>query len=157
MNTGVDGVTTRNILRGKWLNRLRDQVFQCRSVSFAEIAFQACSFNHSDISRCLGGHAAWPHRFLEVEPDADDRTVHRRLHNDGSTRDRIGQLQVQDVVTSCEAEVPHRLPVHADGASEINVGTDAEPAAFGRSDTDTPGRVISSTTYPRKMFLDVTP
>jgi hypothetical protein len=28
----------------------RDKVFRCRSVSLAGIDFQACSFNHSDIS-----------------------------------------------------------------------------------------------------------
>ena len=33
-----------------------------------------------------------PERLLEVEPDADHRTVHRRLHNDGSTRYRIGHF-----------------------------------------------------------------
>jgi hypothetical protein len=35
---------------GKSLNRLRNEVFQCCSVSLAHFAFQACSFNHSDIS-----------------------------------------------------------------------------------------------------------
>ena len=32
------------------LHRLRGEVFRCCSVGFARIAFQACSFNHSDIS-----------------------------------------------------------------------------------------------------------
>ena len=32
------------------MNRMRHQVFRYRSVSVATIAFQACSFNHSDIS-----------------------------------------------------------------------------------------------------------
>jgi hypothetical protein len=35
------------------LGRLREEVFQYHSVSLAEVAFQACSFNHSDISPCL--------------------------------------------------------------------------------------------------------
>lgn len=35
---------------GKLLNRLRNEVFRCRLVSVAEIAFQACSIDHSDIS-----------------------------------------------------------------------------------------------------------
>jgi hypothetical protein len=34
----------------KSLKRLREEVFQNHSVSVARIAFQACSFNHSDIS-----------------------------------------------------------------------------------------------------------
>ena len=38
---------------GKLLNRLRNEVFQCRLVMLDEIAFQACSFNHSDISPSL--------------------------------------------------------------------------------------------------------
>ena len=33
----------------KPLNRMRNEVFWCRSVMLAKIAFQACSFNHSDI------------------------------------------------------------------------------------------------------------
>jgi hypothetical protein len=32
---------------------LREEVFQCDSVSVAGAAFQACSFNHSDISPSL--------------------------------------------------------------------------------------------------------
>jgi len=32
------------------VNRLRNEVFRCRLVMLAKIAFQACSFNHSDIS-----------------------------------------------------------------------------------------------------------
>ena len=35
---------------GKWLNRLRHGAFRCSSVSLTGFAFQACSFNHSDIS-----------------------------------------------------------------------------------------------------------
>ena len=35
---------------GKSLNRLREEVFRYHSVSVAGFAFQACSFNHSDIS-----------------------------------------------------------------------------------------------------------
>ena len=35
---------------GKSLNRLRDEVFRCRSVSLAGVAFQACLIDHSDIS-----------------------------------------------------------------------------------------------------------
>ena len=35
---------------GKSLNRLREELFQYHSVSVAGIVFQACSFNHSDIS-----------------------------------------------------------------------------------------------------------
>ena len=35
---------------GKLLNRLRNELFQCRLVMLATIVFQACSFNHSDIS-----------------------------------------------------------------------------------------------------------
>ena len=35
---------------GKSLKRLCEEVFQYHSVNVAEIAFQACSFNHSDIS-----------------------------------------------------------------------------------------------------------
>ena len=46
---------------GKSLNRLREEVFQYRSVILATIAFQACSFNHSDISPFRINHlrAAW--------------------------------------------------------------------------------------------------
>jgi hypothetical protein len=32
------------------LNRMRAKVFQHHPVSITQIAFQACSFNHSDIS-----------------------------------------------------------------------------------------------------------
>jgi hypothetical protein len=39
--------------RRKSLNRVRYDVSWCRSVSIAKIAFQACSFNHSDISPSL--------------------------------------------------------------------------------------------------------
>jgi hypothetical protein len=35
------------------LNRLRDEVSRCCSLGLASIAFQACSFNHSDISPSL--------------------------------------------------------------------------------------------------------
>jgi hypothetical protein len=35
------------------LNRLREEVFPYHSVSVARVAFQACSFNHSDISPSL--------------------------------------------------------------------------------------------------------
>ena len=35
---------------GKSLNRLRDEMFRCHSVQLAGFVFQACSFNHSDIS-----------------------------------------------------------------------------------------------------------
>jgi len=38
---------------GKSLTRLREEVFQYHSVSVAGIVFQACSFNHSDISPSL--------------------------------------------------------------------------------------------------------
>ena len=56
------------------LYRLRDEVFQCCSVGFATIAFQARSFNHSDIScahelHAFGGEASGPQphpNFIEV-------------------------------------------------------------------------------------------
>jgi hypothetical protein len=32
------------------LNRLRNEVFQCCWVTLGHFDFQACSFNHSDIS-----------------------------------------------------------------------------------------------------------
>ena len=38
---------------GKSLNRLREEAFRCHSVSVAGVVFQACSFNHSDISPSL--------------------------------------------------------------------------------------------------------
>ena len=38
---------------GKSLNRLREEMFRYHSVQLAGVVFQACSFNHSDISPCL--------------------------------------------------------------------------------------------------------
>jgi hypothetical protein len=38
---------------GKSLNRLREEMFLYHSMQLAGIYFQACSFNHSDISPCL--------------------------------------------------------------------------------------------------------
>ena len=35
---------------GKSLNRLREEMFRYYSMQLAGIVFQACSFNHSDIS-----------------------------------------------------------------------------------------------------------
>src|SRR4026209_2555608 len=37
---------------GKSLNRLREELSQYHPVCVARTAFQACSFNHSDISPC---------------------------------------------------------------------------------------------------------
>ena len=43
----------RGSSRRNSLNRVREGACRCRSVSLAGIVFQACSFNHSDISPAL--------------------------------------------------------------------------------------------------------
>ena len=53
---------------GKALTRLREEVFQQHSVSVAGINFQACSFNHSDISPFK-----WNQQFSGTSVDSPER------------------------------------------------------------------------------------
>ena len=76
--------------------------------------------------------------------------MHRRRHDHGSTRYGIGDLQVQDAVTTRNAEMPQGLPVHADGAGEINVRADSEPAAFeGRVPLDLRTSIVPADSQQR--------
>jgi hypothetical protein len=76
--------------------------------------------NNPDEARVLApARRMMPGTLLEVEPDADDGTVHRRPHNDGSTRDRIGPTSAESSPRRLRRiDGPKRLP-HAHPTKQI--------------------------------------
>ncbi len=61
-NTDIYGFTLKQInVGGKSLTRMCEEMFRCHLVRIAGVVFQACSFNHSDISPFRISHlrAVW--------------------------------------------------------------------------------------------------
>ena len=70
-NSDIYGFTSRSILGGKSLNGMREEVFRYHSVSVAGFAFQACSFNHSDISPCKWNQQFTGRAGIRAKPNCD--------------------------------------------------------------------------------------
>jgi len=57
---------------------------------------------------------------LEVEPDAGHGAMQRLLERERPAGQRVGGLEVEDLVAAGQPEVPNRLPVQAEIGREVN-------------------------------------
>jgi hypothetical protein len=78
-NTVTYGQTSTDIFRGEVVEAAAEKVIQCVSTLLQRIAFQACSFNHSDISPFRINHLQTTDR-AESDLCSDCALTCRRLH-----------------------------------------------------------------------------
>ena len=122
---------------GKSLNRIRYEVFQCRSVSVARFAFQACSFNHSDICRCpsqrVAGEWTCGSRRDETSKTVVGLHVQRlapapRIVDNGSSVENVAVQRTAAHMESSEASASKIGHASRRRAIPVRCGTGPQPA-----------------------------